>query len=575
MGYNSENLRVIGYSENANFEDDSFQLDEIQPALKALLSTLEAHRRFNEERNVQLPNHNAFIGHFLLSGAPGTGKTSAAKLLMRSLFSMGLIEKDLFKTVTRKDLVGEYIGHTAQKTASVIEACRGGVLLVDEAYTLYRGDDNTRDFGIEALETIMQEMDKNEVVIIFSGYRKELQRMQQFNPGLENRIKWRMDFDTISLQNLLKFASYYSKLSGYKITTDGNEHLSRHLQEQMSHEGFAYLRSVKYFLDHLMMNKPKLYEVTRDRKLLNTISQADFDGIWRRTNDVALKKAQDELNGLIGLNRAKQIIESYLNIVDYNMMRRKLGLQVHRVASHLVFSGNPGTGKTTTARLLGRILGAKGYLSLGHLVEVGRQDLVATISGGTAIKTNEKIKEAMGGILFIDEAYSLIYDERDAFGREAVDTLVKEMENQRDDLIIIFAGYSQEMKTLIERNPGLRSRIAETIIFEDYTQTEFQQIVNNLIEENGYVVSDKNKFGLVKLCNIWYQNHGASGNGRAARNLYEKLLKAHAKHCISMDRKQLNEKTIQVIQLETLNQLMQEMEGGYEQESQSMARKTQ
>ena len=236
----------------------------------------------------------------------------------------------------------------------------------------------------------------------------------------------------------------------------------------------------------------------------------------------SLEDLLNELNELIGLAGVKEEVSSLVNILKINKLRESRGFKVPQVSKHLVFLGNPGTGKTTVARLLSKIYKKLGVLEKGQLVEVDRSGLVAGYVGQTAIKTQEKINEAMGGILFIDEAYTLAKGEND-FGQESIDTLLKAMEDQREDFVVIVAGYSEPMNRFLESNPGLKSRFNKSIIFEDYSPNELLDIFELFCKLNDLNMSSDARDYLTqylsKLCNEKSENFA---NGREMRNLFEK-----------------------------------------------------
>lgn len=241
------------------------------------------------------------------------------------------------------------------------------------------------------------------------------------------------------------------------------------------------------------------------------------------TPEERLALALEELDSLIGLHAVKERVKSYTNFLKLQEQRRKAGLSTMPISLHMSFVGNPGTGKTTVARIIGQILGALGTLSRGHVVETDRSGLVAEYAGQTATKTNKLCDSALNGVLFIDEAYSLIDSSgEDAYGREAVQTLLKRMEDNRSQLAVILAGYNEEMESLIRSNPGLSSRINTTIEFEDYSPVELGKIFYVLCEQNEYRLSGEARYRLlIGFDYLHKQRDRHFGNGRLARNTFE------------------------------------------------------
>ena len=261
-------------------------------------------------------------------------------------------------------------------------------------------------------------------------------------------------------------------------------------------------------------------------------------------------EALKELDELIGLENVKTEIRSIVNFAKIQAIRKRRGLKVFPISYHLVFIGNPGTGKTTVARIVAKIYKQLGLLSKGHLVEVDRSALVAGYVGQTAIKTQEVIAKSMGGVLFIDEAY-MLSNEKDVFGQEAIDTLLKAMEDHRENLIVIVAGYESLMKTFIESNPGLKSRFNRFIHFDDYTPAELFDIFTGLCAKNQYILSEDAEALVKEYFQLAYDSRTESfGNGRTVRNCFEKMITNQANRVAQLDEATLEE--IQTIEKEDL-----------------------
>lgn len=237
-----------------------------------------------------------------------------------------------------------------------------------------------------------------------------------------------------------------------------------------------------------------------------------------------------ELDDLVGLEKIKQNVRSLINLAKVRKLREEQGLPTPAMSLHLVFMGNPGTGKTTVARLIAQLYYAIGVLSKGQLVEVDRSQLVAGYVGQTAIKTDEAIKKAMGGVLFIDEAYSLTSQEgANDFGHEAIETVLKAMEDHRDDLVVIVAGYENLMEKFINSNPGLESRFNRYFVFEDYNGDELYEIFEMRCKKNKYTLNeDAEKFLREHFKALYETRDDNFGNGRTVRNIFENVVSVHS-----------------------------------------------
>ena len=280
-----------------------------------------------------------------------------------------------------------------------------------------------------------------------------------------------------------------------------------------------------------------MFEEWYNEKLKTTVfpQYKDIATVRKNTIKTAPKgSAYDELSEMIGLTEAKAVIKKALNYYKMQKLYAEKGVKQDNPAMHMIFTGNPGTAKTTVARLFARIMRENGVTSRGQLVEVGRGDLVGKYTGWTAQTVQSKFAEASGGVLFIDEAYSLVDDRSGSFGDEAINTIVQEMENHRSDVVVIFAGYPDKMEGFLDKNPGLRSRIAFHVPFADYSSAELCRIAEMLSQKNGMKIEASALLKLERAFDAAKTNTDF-GNGRYVRNVFEQAKMNQASRLLEKD----------------------------------------
>ncbi|WP_159775442.1 right-handed parallel beta-helix repeat-containing protein [Streptomyces sp. HM190] len=475
--------------------------------------------------------------HLVFAGPPGTGKTTVARLYGGILASLGVLRSGHLVEVSRADLVAQVIGGTAIKTTEAFKEALGGVLFVDEAYTLLSDSKGSgADFGREAIDTLVKLMEdhRDDVVVVVAGYTTDMEAFLAANAGLASRFTRSIEFTDYSDDEMVTITENMCAAHRYELHPSTRDALARLYARMPRDASFGNGRAAR-----------RVFEEMIDRqavRLAAMVDPAESDLALLLPDDVSADETGAErdaprdpqvllagLDAMVGLSAVKREVGDLVSVLAAARQREAVGLPAPRLSHHLVFAGPPGTGKTTVARLYADLLHSLGVLPRGRLVEVARADLVGRYVGHTAQLTREVFERALGGVLFIDEAYTLTPEHAPSdFGREAVDTLLKLMEDHRDDVVVIVAGYTEEMRRFLASNPGLASRFSRHVQFEDYSTEELVTIVRTQAGEAGYVCGPETVEALHRhLASL--PRDRSFGNARTARQLLQSMTTSQAR----------------------------------------------
>ena len=511
-------------------------MSHIKKQIEDWLIHLEAVEILKKKTKIQFehPSMNLF-----LTGNPGTGKTELARMIAKILHQAGFLKENKCVEVQAQDIIGKYVGHTGPQTQEKIEQAIGGVFFLDEAYRIAESPKGDKgDYGKEALETIMVAMEKHRrnTVFIFAGYEDRMQGLLEMNEGLQSRIAHYFKLNDFTKEELTIIAVNLLEKKGYKIdkVRDIIKESIGNQMEQGVLKGNA--RTIRTFVDNIIQQHLIRISQSEDIENYEEVTESDV----RKASDKPkhdpeglkemYKEAQNELQTMIGLDSVKKEMKRIADFQYVQQKRKTMGLSSQSKTHHMLFKGEPGTGKTTVARIVGKIFRGAGVLSNGHFVEVTKDSL---ITGDNIPKTVKRlIQKAKGGVLFIDEAYALANDGR---GKEALDALIAEIENNREDLVVILAGYEEDMAHLLSVNEGLASRIPYHFLFEDYTSEQLASMAKQRFVQEGYQLNEDSSNALEKAIGGAYEDKMIDGNGRWIRNLFEQTIVSQSERIMSLE----------------------------------------
>lgn len=516
-------------------------LDIVKKQIECVLASdlVEKERMKRKGKGYQSCSMNMIFG-----GNPGSAKTTVAKLFAGIAKEKGILKSGAFVERGGMDLDG--LG-CVKAIREAFLAAKGGVLFIDEAYSMVSDT---------AVTVLIQEMEnrRDDVIVILAGYNERMHDFMKINEGLKSRIPHWIEFPDYTVDELTEIFKLMMRERGFCVTDEAAKEAHYIFEKVRNTDNFGNGRYVRNLIDKASQNqaarllsdgkdvgalrKDELFRITK-----NDISMLE-EGLRKERKPGTAKK---ELDNMIGLASVKEIIHKATAYYKLNKLCIDKGIAREKVSLHMVFTGNPGTAKTSVARLFAELMKDEKVLSTGTFVEVGRADLVGDHVGATALLVKQKFKEAQGGVLFIDEAYSLCDRYENGFGDEAINTLVQEMENHREDVIVIFAGYTEPMQQFLDRNPGMLSRIAFRVEFEDYTTDELCDIARLMVSEKQMTITGAAMNKLRKTFDIVREKKDY-GNGRFVRKTLEEAEMNLAERALQFKKSEITTELITTIE---------------------------
>ena len=520
-------------------------------AVKKEISNLAAFLNLQIKRG----ESNTFQGkHYVFTGNPGTGKTTVARIMADVFKTLGILSRGQLVEADRAKLVAGYSGQTAIKTNQLIDSAMGGVLFIDEAYTLRSNDGDS--FGAEAIDTLLKRLedDRGRFICIVAGYTNQMHDFIDSNPGLKSRFTQTIHFDDYTPDELTQIFLNLAAAKNFTISDETRSAIHRQFEQLYLRrdKNFGNAREARRIFDEAVEKQ--------SQRLVGLMGDPGFkeedmysittDDLPMAQNEKArpLDEVLNELDDFVGMRQVKNSIRRLAVQSMFMKQRAALGAgNVQQMVMNFVLTGNPGTGKTSIARKMGEVLNSMDILPTSRVLETSRATLVGKYMGETPKIVNNMCDKAMGGILFIDEAYTLS-EQNDQYGKEAIDTLMKRMEDDSGKFVVIAAGYKDKMETFLQMNPGLASRFTHKLHIDDYNEDELLAIFKKMAQKEQYMLSPTAEFkALDVIFKMVMTKDSTFGNAREMRNLLDQTVQQLSIRVSQIPPDQVTKETYQII----------------------------
>ncbi len=516
--------------------DELIGMEIVKKSVRNLCYSIQNNQK---RKDLGLTTENPKI-HIVLTGNPGTGKTTVARILGKLFYAMQLLPSDKVVETAGLDMTAGYVGQTKDKVNELCDKAMGGVLFIDEAYYLAGQDGASNSFGSEAVGTLLKRMEdeRGKFVVIAAGYQNEMQNFLRMNPGLDSRFGHKIHIEDYTSEELFNILLLQMKKANFVFSVDDNaEKIAQNAIKELcknKQKDFSNARAVRNLFDTIKLRMDsriaRLPAESLTKETLTTICATDIPHNENRKSSE--KEVFAELNELIGMGKVKNVIKELYNTIKINIELEKFGQNPKKPEIHIALTGNPGTGKTTLARIIGKLFASIGLLSSDKVIECDRSKIVAKYVGHTAQNMQRLCDDATGGILFIDEVYTLAKDD---FGHEATDTLMKRMEDDRGKFVVVVAGYENKMTEWLATNQGLSSRFTHHIHIDDYNATELYELFCLYAKKEQLTLTDKAKNLAEQFVQqIWQNRSSDFANGRTIRKFFDSVVRKKNSRVISL-----------------------------------------
>jgi len=552
VGMTDVKKMVRQLAENLKIQQKRIELEKEEAAARGEEYKPKAGR---EERN-----------NIVITGNPGTGKTTIVRTLAKLFYSIGLTSNDRVEECQGNELKGSYVGQSKDNVNNYCERAMGGVLFVDEAYSLVNDQGPVDSFAKEAVDTLMARMenDGGKFVTVIAGYQKEIELfLDKSNPGMRRRFVHYIHLPDYSAEELIKiFEDFNVKSSGFTLSNDAQKEARKKIIGMAASRGpnFGNAGEMRELFNRIKRRQASRLNKLSEEELKDKINLIEVEDIGDSGGEEKVLSIDEVLAGLedmVGMKEVKETVRGIATkLVHQKKIADKTGKASEGEGNNICITGNPGTGKTTIVRTLARLFKAIGLLSDDKPIEIQGADLKGSYLGQSKDKVNEYCRQAMGRVLFIDEAYSLVNEQGpvDDFSQEAITVLLAHLENDRDKYVCVVAGYPKEMDTFIKKsNPGMERRFKHYIHIPDYSAEELIEIFERFnVQKAGYTLTDAAREKAHDVIRAMVANKGPNfGNAGTLRTFFEKVTGNTANRVSKLPEDQQNA-ILQVIEAEDI-----------------------